>query len=343
MIKEIGSIFPLQGQKCGKQVLPQGGRVYMSLCREALLHIARQNYANKIVLLPAYTCDTVYLPFLQEGWRLQFYSINRDLRINTEALEKAVLNYKPSVVIAHPYYGYDFDAQELAALSRLEGVTIVVDNTQCVFTQRRYDFANYTVASLRKWGSIPDGAYFEGSDSVSCVLENDSFVTLQQQAMILRGEYFETGGMDSKLESIKLNKEAEALICSNMEEHRMSDFAFSHYTDWNIGEICQKRIANYLYLHERINEIDGVRPVRKDVAGLTTAPLYYPIYCEDRKTIQKKLAAESIYAPVIWPVDDEFVLIDDDVKYIYDHILCLVIDQRYDWADMERTLNVLRK
>lgn len=343
MIKEIGSIFSLQGQKCGKQALPQGGCAYMSLCREALLHIARKSYATKVVLLPAYTCDTVYLPFLQEGWSLQFYSINRDLRINAESLEKAVLNYKPSVVIAHPYYGYDFDDQEVDVLSRLIDVTVVVDNTQCAFTKRRYDFADYTVASLRKWGSIPDGAYFEGGDGVACALENDSFVNIQQKAMILRGEYFETGVADTKLDSIKLNKEAEALICSNMEEHRMSNFSQSRYADWNIEEIIQKRIANYQYLHEHINCIDGVRPVRRDMLGLSTAPLYYPIYCEDRKSIQKKLAEESIYAPVIWPVDDEFVLIDDDVKYIYDYILCLVVDQRYDLADMERTLNVLRK
>lgn len=343
MKKEIGSIFPIYSTDCPNGNPLQDNRVYMSLCREALLHIAKQPYANKVVLMPAYTCDTVYLPFLQEGWTLQFYSINRDLRINIDSLEQAVQTFQPSIVIAHPYFGYDFDAQEVAALTRIKNATIIVDNTQCAFTQQRYAFADYTVASLRKWGAVPDGAYMEGASRVSCLYENDAFVHLQKKAMELRGDYFQTEDTELKSESIQLNKKAESLICSNIQEHAMSRFSQNRYAGWNIDAICQKRMANYVYLHEHISGIGGVKPVRTDISGLTTAPLYFPIYCENRAAVQKRLAEKAIYCPVIWPIDDEFVLIDDEVKYIYDHILCLIVDQRYTETEMQQIINIICK
>lgn len=344
MIKEIGSIFPIYSTDCGGEKPLQTNRVYMSLCREALLHIAKRSYANKVVLMPAYTCNTVYLPFLQEGWTLGFYSIKRELRIDTNSLEQSVQVYRPSVVIAHPYFGYDFNQEEVSALSHISNdCCLVIDNTQCAFTRQRYDFADYTVTSLRKWGAIPDGAYMESQSRISCSCENDAFVHLQKKAMELRGVYFQTEDAELKSESIQLNKEAESSICSNIQEHAMSGFSQGRYAGWNIDAICQRRIANYIYLHEHISGIEGVKPVRIDISGLTTAPLYFPVYCDDRTAIQKCLAEHAIYCPVIWPVDDEFVLIDKDVRYIYDHILCLVVDQRYDEEDMQHIIDVIKK
>ena len=79
-MKEIGSIFPIYKDNLTieqKGLLP-AGKILYSLCREALLVVARSlSSTNKIVLLPAYTCDTVYMPFKQEGWKCIYYSINK--------------------------------------------------------------------------------------------------------------------------------------------------------------------------------------------------------------------------------------------------------------------------
>ena len=42
-----------------------------------------------------------------------------------------------------------------------------------------------------------------------------------------------------------------------------------------------------------------------------------------------------------WPVEDERVLIDEDVKYIYDHLLAIPCDQRYDEKDMQRAIDII--
>ena len=60
--------------------------------------------------------------------------------------------------------------------------------------------------------------------------------------------------------------------------------------------------------------------------------------------LQQFLAQHHIYATVIWACPKEFEnKINDEARYIYDHILCFHIDQRYNTEDMEYIVEVLRK
>ena len=67
------------------------------------------------------------------------------------------------------------------------------------------------------------------------------------------------------------------------------------------------------------------------------------IYVNDRSDLQRDLAERHIYAPVIWPVVYDEVLINDTIKYIYDHILAIPIDQRYDEHDMGTIVEVIKE
>ena len=124
-------------------------------------------------------------------------------------------------------------------------------------------------------------------------------------------------------------------------EDKMSQVAYNIMKNDNI-ELNQKcRFDNYTYLYHNILESDKITKVCKDINSVTTAPLYFTIYVKDRPALQKLLAQDSIYAPVIWPVEDERVLINDEVKYIYEHILAIPCDQRYDEKDMQRALDII--
>ena len=52
--------------------------------------------------------------------------------------------------------------------------------------------------------------------------------------------------------------------------------------------------------------------------------------------------ANRIYAPVVWPKADCCPEVDKDSEYVYEHILCIPIDQRYDVDDMERVVKVIK-
>ena len=70
-------------------------------------------------------------------------------------------------------------------------------------------------------------------------------------------------------------------------------------------------------------------------------PLYFPMLVEDRDDLQKYLAYNSIYAPVVWPKDNKQPEICEAAEFAYQHLLCIPIDQRYDTDDMNRIVDVI--
>ena len=354
MKKEIGSIFPLSDSMLSEaesiQIPFKTDRIYYSLCREALFDIARAiAVKNKVVLIPAYTCQTVITPFEEAGWHCKYYSITRALRIDEKSLQILVEEQHPSLIVVHPYYGMDLNESEVALLSRIKnkGVEIVLDLTQCLFSTKQYPFASFVVASYRKWMPIPDGGYLKVFSKQSNISqpesENDEFTQREIAAMYLRGQYFRYGEQRTKSISIRLSKAADSIAERIIAPHKMSQVAYYLLTEHNIEGNIKNRKANYSYLFCNVRESVNVTKVCGDMSDVTSAPLYFTIYVKDRRALQQALAQEAIYAPVLWPVEDERVLISDDVKYIYNQLLAIPCDQRYDEVDMQRAVEIINK
>jgi len=350
-MKDIGSIFPLYQKDLSfhtNDVTKDENNIYFSLCREALFAVAQSmNTTNKVVLLPAYTCDTVYQPFKQLGWTCLYYSINKDLSIDTNSLLKMSQVGNPSLVIAHPYFGMEFGQEEIKALRQLKSSStrVLIDNTQCIFSKERLDFVDYYTGSYRKWFSIPDGGflYAKSPDGINQPEEeNKVFVSAQEGAMYLRGEYFCSDNEDLKKLSIQLNKAADYYSEGEVAPHRMSDFSMHRLADENLSLDQSSRLSNYRFLYNKLAH-STISFVCNDIERVTTAPLYFPIYTQKRSELQRLLAAQHIYLPVIWPVGNDEVLINSSVKYIYDHILCIPIDQRYTIEDMGKIVELINQ
>lgn len=353
MKKEIGSIYPLSDKAISKaeaqKELPQsGGKVYYSLCREALFDIASfYQISNNSVLIPAYTCQTVITPFKEAGWNCFYYSIQNSLRIDIPHLFEAVSKHNPSLIVVHPYYGMELNDEEESALKELngKGIKIVLDLTQCIFSAKRYSFVDFTVASYRKWFPIPDGGFLENNNGFTTIsqpkIENTGFTDREIAAMYLRGQYFGNGEQRTKTISIRLSKAADYLAEHAISPHRISSVAFNLLQQENVENNQRSRYTNYAYLFKNIRESDKISKVCQNLADVTTAPLYFTIYVQNRLALQRLLAEDSIYAPVLWPVEEEDVLIDEEVKYIYEHILAIPCDQRYDANDMQRVVSVI--
>ena len=354
MKKEIGSIFPLSNSMLAeaesKQVPFLGDRIYYSLCREALFDIAKaMDVAEKKVLIPAYTCQTVINPFEEAGWHCEYYSITKSLRIDEQSLLTLAEKHHPTLVVVHPYFGMDLNEEETRVLNTIKsnGIDIVFDLTQCLFSAMQYPFATFVVASYRKWMPIPDGGYLRNlSEKVIIpqpLNENEEFTDREIAAMYLRGQYFGNGEQRTKSISIRLSKAADAIAESNITPHRMSQVAYNLLNEQDVEINKKKRYTNFTYLYNHIQDSNRISKVCKNINDVTTAPLYFTIYVEDRPALQRNLAQDSIYAPVIWPVEDERVLVNDEVRYIYDHLLAIPCDLRYDEADMQRAVEIINK
>lgn len=354
MKKEIGSIFPLSDELIrhaeAEHLLYTDNKSYYSLCREALYDIAiALDGTRKTVMIPAYTCQTVITPFEKAGWQCVYYSIKKDLRINLQSLEDACSQYRPSLLVVHPFFGMDLNEEEIAAINGVKekGVEIILDLTQCLFSSKQYSFASFIVASYRKWMPIPDGGFMLNySDSVKITQpgsENVEFTSRNIAAMYLRGLYFSNGQQRIKDISIWLNHEANEISRNNCAPHKMSQVAYNLLLKEDVENNQKRRYDNYAFLFRNVKESIRITKVCRNMTDVTTAPLYFTVFVQNRSELQSLLAQNSIYAPVIWPVEDEKVLINDEVIYIYNHILAIPCDQRYDEEDMLRAIEILNK
>ena len=351
---DIGSIFPLYDNdlKVASQddaiEAALGGKMLFSLCREALFSMAsRLEKSNKTVLLPAYTCDAVITPFKELGWKCVYYPVDLQLRIDIQTAMMLFDHSHAALIVVHPYYGKDLNEKEIAFLETIheKGCKVAVDLTQCIFSSQRLQCADYYLGSFRKWLAIPDGGYLEliNDDLLfdEDLEENTEYVSLQRDAMYLRGVYFQTGNEEIKSISRRINKMADRMVDVKIRPHKMSSLSYGLLNKANVKDSQKARFANYRFLVDHINPVVGRKIFCDNMSEVTTAPLYFMFYVDNRDELQRKLSEQHIYAPVLWPVVYEEVLVNDIVKYIYDHILAIPIDQRYEEKDMKKVVDVL--
>ena len=216
-----------------------------------------------------------------------------------------------------------------------------------MFSEKKYPFVSFITGSYRKWFAIPDGGFLWPGSTIeedsSGWGENEDFVSLQRDAMYLRGRYYKTGDEELKGISRRLNRMAEEMINQNIIPHKISALSreLFHRCDW---QQCQEsRFRNYRILLNGLSGVDGCKIFCDNINEVSSAPLYFMIYVQDRAELQRNLADEHIYAPVIWPVVVKDVIINDTIKYIYNHILAIPIDQRYGEADMAKIIKLIKK
>lgn len=359
---EIGSIFTLQdsdfapcenlNNACDFVLKNYENQLirYYSLCRECLLVVAELCKDDApSVLIPSYTCATVIDPFIQKSWRCYYYDVTEDLSVDIHSLEQHVQKYQPSLVIFHPFYGKDFTDNEMNAIlwTQKQGSKVLVDLTQNIFSNQRLPEVDFYVGSYRKWLPIPDGGFLiyknTGVDIVEETIENEEFVSLQSDAMYLRGCYHQTKNQHLKEISMRIGKRSVA--CSNLpiQAHAMSSFSKNRITKEILMHCAQRRKENYTFLFEKLkNNDNGFHLVRNSMDEIYESPLYFPIYADDRAGLQSFLAQNMIYAPVIWPKPEQ-ITCGKIVDYIYQHILAIPCDQRYTIGNMEYIVDVLNK
>lgn len=362
---EIGSIFEINPAAAGKgaetrtlhlaQVEKYGkahscftasGREAIELALCSLE--AAQPELPKRCLLPAYLCDSVFLPFRHRGWELIFYTVDRGLMSYGEELFHLALEHDPGMVLIHPYYGTDTCRElrvHLKAL-RKSGIYVMEDVTQSYYLEGVGKDVDFVVGSLRKWYAIPDGG-FVAADIPLAETELETEETSAKERLSLLTAKWSYLNDEAFLKATEEERQAEktAYLGKNraLEEaldnycgiRRMSDISLSILSETDEAAAARKRAENYEYLYEKIIKMKRVRPILQKQGG--EAPLYFPIYTREREALQSFLRDRDIYAPVLWPLGEEnrdAILGNED--YIYRHMLALPIDQRYGIGEMEQ-------
>lgn len=367
---EIGSIFEIdpaavkesaemktfhltQVEKYGKAqcCFTASGREAIEL---ALISLEREKPdVPKRCLMPAYMCDSVFLPFQHRGWELIFYTVDRGLMSYGEELFRLTLERDPGLIFLHPYYGTDTCREMRVHLKALRksGILVMEDVTQSYYLKGAGKDADFVVGSLRKWYAVPDGGFVAADIPLAeDVLESgEAYARERLMPLTEKWNYLNEETLFDEPREARQEKKAAYL-----DKNRALEGALDHYTGIRrMSQISQsilskidekaaavKRAENYAHLYEKISGMRQFRPVLPKEGG--EAPLYFPVYARKHENLQDFLRGQDIYAPILWPVGEanRSALVGDE-DYIYRHMLALPVDQRYGIEEMDRIAGAL--
>jgi dTDP-4-amino-4,6-dideoxygalactose transaminase len=361
---EIGSNFWLDPDSTysGRPIpvetfhLPDGDLAYTSTGRGAIALCLRQldlAEDRKTALLPAYTCDSVVLPFVENGYRVAYYDLETDLTVNEQVFLAKIRTTDPTVILVHNYFGFDTLSPLRGTFETLrsQGIILIEDLTQVLFSEIPRVEADFYVASFRKWMPIPEGglALKRKGSFKNVPIETDELLEKAKLDGLYAKFRYIVRGEGPKQVFLNKCRIAEQILETQGDLFAMGDFSKQFLGDIDICELKQSRRVNYQYLLEPLKDSHLLVPVFPDLPE-DVVPLYLPLYAqseESRNRLQLLLREQAIYAPIVWPNFDGFKGlslegITESVTWIYTHTLSLPLDQRYGSEDMDAIAVVLK-
>lgn len=326
---------------------------YYASGREPLLAVANHVAPErKVVLLPFYTCGTVFQPFLENGWEVVCYKVTRDLRIDIQNVLELYNIHKPSIAVFMEYGGKDLTREELDAVGKLKqaGCVTIVDRAQNLYSEKRDPEVDFYCGSLRKWYRFPDGGYLERNGEISMPplpkegIYNDVYATTCGAMMFLNSLARRTKVDQYRQLAEFFRKLSTSYVCCEpVRERNMSAYSKAVYLieRQNDEVYKQRRMENYRYIHSRIASFTLLRPICSDLARVTSTPFYYDIYARDRNHLSRYLSEKGIATWIQWAKPGCLGELDGDTAFIFRHCLSLPCDQRYTLEDMEKLCDAL--
>lgn len=358
MQSEIGSNFWLSpDDMVGKGKMPTpdvfnctgSDHVWLSTCRSAIELVIRtieerNPNVKKVACLPSFTCHTVFEPFMKASYKIITLPLNEDLSSNAQDILKTVEESGAGIVLLHRYFGFDTlpDIDSVLPALHEKKVIVIEDCTQSMYSSFSRVEADYFVGSIRKWCGVPDGGFAVCKEGKFSNIPEEYDVSLEEAKRVaseMKYKYlFHNVGV--KDDFLAQYQEAEKILDNQSKIYIISPLSEKVQTTLDIRNMVMIRRENYKKLLKNIDMTKGVVPAFSIIDD-GIVPLYLPILCKNRRKIQKKLVENAIYAPVVWPKVAYCPQVCENADYIYEHILCIPIDQRYRIDDMGRILDVL--
>lgn len=356
MLTEIGSNFWLNPKQewfeksigTPEQFYCNGSDyVWLSTGRSAIRFVIetiekRRPGLKKVAVLPSFTCDTVIEPFLKSGYVVNYYPVEKDLRTTSDAILQTAIENDASIVLFHRYFGFDtFDGQadKMCEIMHELGKYTIEDCTQCLYSDIHRSNCDFAVGSIRKWTGTPDGGFAVCRDGEFFGKPQKTDMKLEKakvEASFAKYRYiFDHEG--EKSEMLAMYRHAEDILDNQTKIYAISTTSVKVQSNLDVDNLKRKRRENFKLLENIINS----RVKTVFCLNNQEVPLYFPIIVDDRSALQKHLVDNAIYAPIVWPKDKLQPMQCEGAEYLYKHLLCIPIDQRYDQDDMRRIAEVI--
>ncbi len=302
MSRPIGGYFALD--EGGEQTpLPNG--VLLNSARNALRHIVRQlNICS--IHLPCYICPVVADALSEENVQIHRYQLTEDfLPTQHFATDDFILYVN--------YFGVS--GKRVEALAQ-RYPNLIVDCAQAYFAKPK---GRASFSSPRKFFGVPDGGVaFQVPDVAYDVDDSSSRM----------GHLIERKVNGPTPKGYTLFQSSEASL-EHAPIFQMSHLTQSLLNKVNSKEAIKVRMANFNFLHERLNSTFPFALADDDV------PMVYP-YLTENSGLRQRLIDNKIFVARYWPNVEE-------ANQFSDRIVPLPIDQRYGLEDMDRICEVIFK
>ncbi len=352
LVREIGSEFHLsQAGGITRNMEPSLGldlcrdQVFVRSGREAIgVVLDHIEVTTRIAVLPSYVCTSMVDPFLQRGYDVRYFGVDRSFVPSIEDLRMA-LSACPDVLLVIDWFGMNTNTDVVATARELRPATLIIeDRTHSLFNGHHGLMPDFVVASLRKWLALPDGGV-----AASYVLRfsppeklDSQFPKMRREAMLLKDTYLKSGESSMKNEFRRVLLEAENDLRNTMNIHPMTEESLSllGMLDHN-GMVLQRR-ENYNHLRTALPRLP-LKIIRNESLVDTECPFCFPILAQGfRDELKEWLAQRGVYCPVIWPLPESAYHNYQDAAYLSNSILCIPCDQRYSLGDMDYVSDMLR-
>ena len=272
-------------------------------------------------------------PFIEAGISVEFYSVYVDAQGNLSCDYENVSQCDATLVLS--YFGY----RKLKTRGQPGGI-IIRDLTHSLFSST-YTDAQYYFGSLRKWTGVWTGGYAWKKNAwydIPDVPDADAaFLQSRQNAMTMKLDYL-SGGSDKK-DYLSLFEDAEDYLdqCGVQGSCARDIYCAKNL---NAEFIRTRRRENAQELLSKLKDMAMFPQMEEN-----DCPMFVPILLPDkdcRDGLRRYLISKEIYCPIHWPISDQHVLGEKE-RYLYDHSLSIVCDQRYDVTDMVRITDTIKE
>ena len=212
-----------------------------------------------------------------------------------------------------------------------KNLLLAEDRTQDLIVPRPEDGfqPDAMVASLRKWAALPEGGVLQSALTPGPLREDSAFGDRCREAQEEKNRYLEDWEPARKRAFLELFRGAEALLDTGGEPVAMSGRYRQTAEGLDFDAIYRARRINLLHLKQRLEPLAASGRLRFPGA------LYLPILLEDRDRVQRAMAEEKIYCPVIWPEPEAAAGVCPVSHAVTKHMLALPVDQRYGEKEMD--------
>ncbi len=314
--------------------------------REAI-GLAAKAMVPGVILMPAYCCWSMELPFEEAGWQVEYYRLNFDLSVDRGYLQEQIDRFSPKAVLVMNYCGFVPTGSIVDFIkSKLPEIKIIEDFTQCLFTlpENFRENVDFYVASVRKSLGVSDGGVILSSYPIDIESlkngENTPFISYHRSAGRKKSCYLYSKEPQLKNEFRNEQGVAGKDIKDNYGLYHISDESLSVMRHSIVDIIKFARIQNYKHLYEKIHN-NSYFSILFEPDENNTAPFMMILLSDKRDELQKHLAKRGVYAQVLWPLKQNAKEICAVSGIMERKMLALPIDQRYNWDDIEEMAELI--